>query len=42
VLVAATDEGVSAIESGDDPAELEARLRRHLPAAVIERLGEDT
>jgi AraC family transcriptional regulator of adaptative response/methylated-DNA-[protein]-cysteine methyltransferase len=38
VLVAVTDEGVCAIEFGDDPAELEARLRRHLPAAVIERL----
>ena len=41
VLVAATDEGVCAIEFGDDPAELEARLRRHLPAAVIERLDAD-
>jgi AraC family transcriptional regulator of adaptative response/methylated-DNA-[protein]-cysteine methyltransferase len=38
VLVAATDEGVCAIEFGDDPAELEARLRRYLPAAVTERL----
>jgi len=42
VLVAATDEGVCAIEFGDDPAELEARLRRHLPAAVIERLDAST
>ena len=35
VLVAATDEGVCAIELGDDPAELAARLRRRLPAAVM-------
>ena len=42
VLVAATDEGVCAIEFGDDPAELEARLRRHLPAAVIERLDANS
>jgi AraC family transcriptional regulator, regulatory protein of adaptative response / methylated-DNA-[protein]-cysteine methyltransferase len=42
VLVAATDEGVCAIEFGDDPAELEARLCRHLPAAVIERLDANT
>lgn len=42
VLVAATDEGICAIEFGDDPAELEARLRRHLPAAVIERLDPST
>jgi AraC-like DNA-binding protein len=41
VLVAATDEGVCAIEFGDDRAELEARLRRQLPAAVIERLDAD-
>ena len=41
VLVAATDEGVCAIELGDDAAELEARLRRHLPAAVIERHDAD-
>ena len=42
VLVAATDEGVCAIEFGDDPAELEARLRRYLPAAVIERLDANS
>jgi len=42
VLVAATSEGVCAIEFGDDPAELEARLRRHLPAAVIGRLDANT
>jgi AraC family transcriptional regulator, regulatory protein of adaptative response / methylated-DNA-[protein]-cysteine methyltransferase len=42
VLVAATDEGVCAIEFGDDLAELEASLRRQLPAAVIERLDVDT
>jgi hypothetical protein len=40
--VAATDEGVCAIEFGDEPAELEARLRRQLPAAVIERLDTST
>jgi AraC family transcriptional regulator of adaptative response/methylated-DNA-[protein]-cysteine methyltransferase len=38
VLVATTDEGLCAIEFGDDAAELEARLRRQLPAAAIERL----
>ena len=42
MLVAATDEGVCAIEFGDEPAELEARLRRSLPAAVIERLDANT
>jgi AraC family transcriptional regulator of adaptative response/methylated-DNA-[protein]-cysteine methyltransferase len=42
VLVAATDKGVCAIEFGDDPAELEAGLRRHLPAAAIERLDANT
>jgi AraC family transcriptional regulator of adaptative response/methylated-DNA-[protein]-cysteine methyltransferase len=42
VLVAATDEGVCAIEFGDDPAELEARLRRYLPAAVTERLDANS
>lgn len=36
VLVASTAEGVCAIEFGDDVAELERRLHRHLPAAVIE------
>jgi AraC family transcriptional regulator of adaptative response/methylated-DNA-[protein]-cysteine methyltransferase len=41
VLVAATDEGVCAIEFGDDPAELEARLRRRLPAVVVERHDVD-
>ena len=41
VLVAATDVGVCAIEFGDDPLELEARLRRHLPTAVMERLDAD-
>jgi AraC family transcriptional regulator of adaptative response/methylated-DNA-[protein]-cysteine methyltransferase len=38
MLVAVTDEGLCAIEFGDDAAELAVRLRRHLPAAVIERL----
>jgi AraC family transcriptional regulator, regulatory protein of adaptative response / methylated-DNA-[protein]-cysteine methyltransferase len=38
LLVATTDEGVCAIEFGDDAAELEARLRHQLPAAVIEPL----
>lgn len=38
VLVATTDEGVCAIEFGAELAELEARLRRQLPAAAIERL----
>jgi AraC family transcriptional regulator of adaptative response/methylated-DNA-[protein]-cysteine methyltransferase len=38
VLVAATADGVCAMEFGDDPAELAARLRHDLPAAVIERL----
>jgi AraC family transcriptional regulator of adaptative response/methylated-DNA-[protein]-cysteine methyltransferase len=38
VLVAATGEGLCAIEFGDDAAKLEARLRRRLPAAVIDRL----
>jgi AraC family transcriptional regulator of adaptative response/methylated-DNA-[protein]-cysteine methyltransferase len=38
MLVATTDEGVCAIEFGLDPAELEARLQRQLPAAAIERL----
>ena len=38
VLVATTDEGVCAIEFGADAAELEARLRRQLPAAAIGRL----
>jgi AraC family transcriptional regulator, regulatory protein of adaptative response / methylated-DNA-[protein]-cysteine methyltransferase len=42
VLVAATDEGVCAIEFGDDPAELEARLRRYLSAAVTERLDANS
>ena len=42
VLVAATDEGVCAIELGDDPAELAARLRSRLPAAmVVERHDAD-
>lgn len=41
VLVAATDEGVCAIEFGDDPAELEERLRRRLPAVVVERHDAD-
>jgi AraC family transcriptional regulator of adaptative response/methylated-DNA-[protein]-cysteine methyltransferase len=41
MLVATTDEGVCAIEFGADPAELEARLRRQLPAATIERLEGD-
>jgi AraC family transcriptional regulator, regulatory protein of adaptative response / methylated-DNA-[protein]-cysteine methyltransferase len=38
VLAATTDEGVCAIEFGDDAAELEARLRGQLPAAMIEPL----
>jgi AraC family transcriptional regulator, regulatory protein of adaptative response / methylated-DNA-[protein]-cysteine methyltransferase len=38
VLVATTEEGVCAIEFGDDAAELEASLRRQLPAAAIEWL----
>ncbi|MCB9969732.1 MAG: helix-turn-helix domain-containing protein [Geminicoccaceae bacterium] len=42
VLVAITNEGVCAIEFGDDAAELEAWLRRDLPAAVIGRLATDT
>jgi hypothetical protein len=33
---------VCAIEFSDKPAELEARLRRHLPAAVIDRLDANT
>src|SRR5690606_20686283 len=41
MLVAATDEGVCAIEFGDDPAELEARLRRDLPRAEIEPLDPE-
>ena len=41
VLVAATDEGVCAIEFGDDPAELEQRLRRRLPAVVVGRHDAD-
>jgi AraC family transcriptional regulator of adaptative response/methylated-DNA-[protein]-cysteine methyltransferase len=41
VLVAATDEGVCAIEFGDDPAKLEERLRRHLSAAMVERHDAD-
>jgi AraC family transcriptional regulator of adaptative response/methylated-DNA-[protein]-cysteine methyltransferase len=41
VLVATTDEGLCAIEFGDDPAELEARLRRRLPAAAMVSLDPD-
>jgi AraC family transcriptional regulator of adaptative response/methylated-DNA-[protein]-cysteine methyltransferase len=41
MLLAATDEGMCAVEFGDDPAELEARLRRLVPAAAIERLDAD-
>ena len=41
VLVAATADGICAVEFGDDPAELAARLRHDLPAAVIERLDAD-
>jgi hypothetical protein len=41
VLVAVTEEGVCAIELGNDPAALVARLRRHLPAAVLEELADD-
>ena len=41
VLVAATAEGICTIELGDDAAELEERLRRHLPAAVVERHNAD-
>ncbi len=42
VLVAVTTEGVCAIEFGDDPVALEARLRHDLPAAVIGRLDGKT
>jgi AraC family transcriptional regulator of adaptative response/methylated-DNA-[protein]-cysteine methyltransferase len=35
VLVAATGDGVCAIELGEDPALLEAGLRRRLPAATV-------
>ena len=41
VLVAATAEGICTIELGDDAAELEERLRRHLPAAAVERCDAD-
>jgi AraC family transcriptional regulator of adaptative response/methylated-DNA-[protein]-cysteine methyltransferase len=41
VLVAATAEGFCTIELGDDAAELEERLRRHLPAAAVERCDAD-
>jgi AraC family transcriptional regulator, regulatory protein of adaptative response / methylated-DNA-[protein]-cysteine methyltransferase len=41
VLVATTDEGLCAIEFGDDPADLEARLRRRLAAAAIASLDPD-
>jgi AraC family transcriptional regulator of adaptative response/methylated-DNA-[protein]-cysteine methyltransferase len=41
VLVAATGEDVCVIELGGDPAALVARLRRHLPAAVIKRHAAD-
>lgn len=36
VLVAVTDRGICAILLGDDPAELEADLRRRFPRATIE------
>jgi AraC family transcriptional regulator of adaptative response/methylated-DNA-[protein]-cysteine methyltransferase len=42
MLVAATDEGVCAVEFGNDPAELEASLHRLLPAAVIEWFDGET
>jgi AraC family transcriptional regulator of adaptative response/methylated-DNA-[protein]-cysteine methyltransferase len=42
LLVAVTSDGVCAIDFGDDPVELEARLRRDLPAAAIERLDAKT
>ncbi len=41
VLVAVTAEGVCAIELGHDTAELEARLRCHLPAAVVKQHDTD-
>ena len=41
VLAAATAEGICTIELGDDAAELEERLRRHLPAAAVERCDAD-
>lgn len=41
VLVAATGEGLCAIELGDTPAQLERRLRRQLPAAKIGRGDAD-
>jgi AraC family transcriptional regulator of adaptative response/methylated-DNA-[protein]-cysteine methyltransferase len=41
VLVAATAEGICTIESGSDAPELEERLRRHLPAAAVERCDAD-
>lgn len=41
VLVAATDRGLCAVTLGDDPAALEAALRREYPAAAIEREDEE-
>ncbi|MCB2053716.1 MAG: helix-turn-helix domain-containing protein [Geminicoccaceae bacterium] len=40
VLVAMTEEGVCAIETGDDPSALERNLYRQLPMAVIEPFDE--
>lgn len=39
VLVAATERGVCAVMLGDDDRELEAALRRQLPAATVEGAG---
>ena len=40
VLVAATERGIAAIDLGDDPAALEAALRRRFPRARIEQGDE--
>lgn len=41
LLVAATERGVCAIEFGDDPAALTARLEKRFPRAHVEVGGED-
>jgi AraC family transcriptional regulator of adaptative response/methylated-DNA-[protein]-cysteine methyltransferase len=41
VLIATTDDGVCAIDFGDDPVALEARLHRSLSGAEIERHDAD-
>ncbi len=41
VLVAATDRGLCSVTLGDDPAALEAALRREYPAARIEPADEE-